>query len=95
MALALNNRQRLICHKTKKPNQTKSTKSSGWSFHDILAEVLELDSYSEFESQSHYYIHFLTNTLGKGMNFFSTLRFSLSSTTNALQLRMALALNNQ
>ena len=23
---------------------------------------------SEFELQSHYYVHFLTNTLGKGMN---------------------------
>ena len=25
---------------------------------------------SEFELQSHYYVHFRTNTLGKGMNLF-------------------------
>ena len=34
---------------------------------------------SEFNPQSHYYVHFPTNTLGKGMNLFSP-RYELSST---------------
>ncbi len=55
MDLALTyNLQLLICHKTK-PNALVKAMACG-----IVA--------SEFELQSRYYVHFLTNTLGKGMN---------------------------
>ena len=37
--------------------------------HRVEANVLDCDiGVSEFELQSHYYVHFRTNTLGKGMN---------------------------
>ena len=36
---------------------------------DVVAKVLDCDAaVSEFELQSRYYIHFKTNTLGKGTN---------------------------
>ena len=36
--------------------------------HGIMAKVLNCSlEVIEFELQSHYYAHFLTNTLGKGM----------------------------
>ena len=36
---------------------------------DIMANVLDFDFVvSEFDRQSRYYIHFWTNTLGKGIN---------------------------
>ena len=35
----------------------------------VIAKVLDSDlKISEFELQSDYYLHFQTNTLGKGMN---------------------------
>ena len=37
------------------------------SLCDVIANVLEVN---KFESQSHDYVHFQTNTLGKGMNAF-------------------------
>ena len=37
--------------------------------HSVMANVLDFNIVvSEFELQWHYYIHFRTNTLGKGMN---------------------------
>ena len=39
------------------------------SLRGVVANVLDCDIVkSEFELQSRYYVHFLTNTLGKGMN---------------------------
>ena len=49
---------------------------------------------SEFELQSHYYVHFRENTLGKGMNPLILPVYGLNSTTTVLSRRMALALNN-
>ena len=41
-----------------------------------MANVLDYDIIvNELELQSHYYIHFPTNTLGKGMNSFIPLPF--------------------
>ena len=55
--LALDNLQRLICHKSK-PNQT----------HGVVANVLDCDiTVSEFEIESCYYDHFWTNIFGKDM----------------------------
>ena len=46
-----------------------SIKLSISSRHTIVVNVLECDIIvSKFELQSCYYIHFWTNTLGKGMN---------------------------
>ena len=62
MDLALNNLQRLICHKTK---QTKPINQQCWiqdCFREEIsvANVLEYDSeVSEFEIQSSCYVHFL------------------------------------
>ena len=39
---------------------------------------------SEFVLQSHYYVHFQANTLGKGMHPFIHPAIGLSSTTNIL-----------
>ena len=40
------------------------------SLHSVVANVLDYDIIeSEFELQSGHYIHFRTNTLGKGMDF--------------------------
>ena len=37
--------------------------------HDIMTKMLDGDlKVNEFELQSHYYVHFWTNTLWKGMN---------------------------
>ena len=36
--------------------------------HSVVANMLDWDVVSEFELQSHYYVYFQTNTLGKGMN---------------------------
>ena len=39
------------------------------STRDVVSYVLDYDFVvSEFELQSHYYAHFQTNALGKGMN---------------------------
>ena len=41
----------------------------GESLHDIVANMLDGDIVvSRLKLQSHYYIHFWTNTLRKGMN---------------------------
>ena len=39
---------------------------------------------SEFELHSRYYVHFLTNTLGKGMNPLLPPSYGLNSTTTVL-----------
>ena len=41
----------------------------GGIHHDVVADVLDYDIFvNEFELWSRYYVHFRTNTLGKGMN---------------------------
>ena len=40
-----------------------------WYFLGVVANMMDCDIVvSEFELQSRYYYHFLSNTLGKGMN---------------------------
>ena len=72
MDLALNNLQSLICHKTQPANPFFF-----FFFFFFLAAVLcgivaNMLDYeivvNKFIPQLHYSIHFLTNTLGKGMN---------------------------
>ena len=49
--------------------------------------VKQMDSrivVSEFKLQSCYYVHFRTNTLGKGMNPASSPNYGLNSTTTVL-----------
>ena len=52
-----------------------------------MANVLGCDLVvSEFELQSHYYIHFQTNAQGKGMNFLILpANYGLNSTTIVFQ----------
>ena len=43
--------------------------SKGESRRDVVANLQDCDIVvNEFELQSRYYVHFRTNTLGKGMN---------------------------
>ena len=57
MDLALNNLQRLICHKTQQTNQpTRGVMVKAMDCRIVV---------SEFVLQSCYYVHFRTNTLGK------------------------------
>ena len=49
---------------------------------------------SEFELQSCYYVHFLINTLGRGINPLILPAMGLNSTTTVLLGRMALAFND-
>ena len=45
--------------------------SNGGCPHDIVANVLDNNLIvSKFKLQLHLYVHFWTNTHGKGMNFF-------------------------
>ena len=61
MDLALNNLQGLICHKTQ-------TTKRGYP-HGVMVKVMDYGIVvSEIVLQSRYYVHFRTNTLGKGMN---------------------------
>ena len=40
-----------------------------WSFHGVMAKVLDCRlEISKFKLQLHWYVHFQTNALGKGMN---------------------------
>ena len=66
MDLALNNLQRLICHKTQ---QTKQPTETRGYLHDVMVKAMDCGIViSEFELQSRYYVHFRTNAHGKGMN---------------------------
>ena len=57
-----------------------------WSPHSIEAKMLDCNSIaSRFEFQSHYYIHFQTNTFGKGVNSFISPSYRLNSPTSVLQ----------
>ena len=52
---------------------------------DVVANVLDSNIIkSEFELLSLYYVHFWTNTLGKGMNSLITPNNGLNSTTIVL-----------
>ena len=63
--LTLNNLQKLICYKTR-PIWIKPISRSTCS---VMVNALDCKIVvSEFELQSCYYVHFGTNTLGKGMN---------------------------
>ena len=42
IALVLNNPQRLICHKTKKPNQTKPNQTFGLEENNLYKNLLEV-----------------------------------------------------
>ena len=44
----------------------------------------DIDILSEFELQSHYYVHFWINTLGKGMNYHPPPHYGLNGTTTIL-----------
>ena len=60
MDLALNNLQRLICHKTQ---QTRGCPRG------VMVKAMDCGIVvREFVLQSRYYVHFRANTLGKGMN---------------------------
>ena len=48
----------------------------------VAANVL--DVVSEFELKPHYYVHFRTDTLGKGMNPFTPICYELNCTTTIL-----------
>ena len=65
MDLALNNLQRLICHKT---HQTKPRGVWGCP-RGVMVKAMNCGIVvREFVLQSCYYVHFQANTLGKGMN---------------------------
>ena len=69
MDLALNNLQRLTCHKTQqtKPNQT--IKFEWGSSNGLMANMLDCNlQVNGFKLLTFCYIHFRTNTLGKAMN---------------------------
>ena len=76
--LALNNLQRLICHKTQEANQPEKkhrhSRISGYGPKGGCPRGVMLKAMycgivvSEFELQSRYYVHFRANTLEKGMN---------------------------
>ena len=53
--------------------------------NDVMEKVLDCDlKVSEFELQSHYYIHFQMNILGKGMNPLSLHNYGLNDITAIL-----------
>ena len=53
--------------------------------HSVMVKVLDCGIVvSEFELQSHYYVHFRTNTIGKGMNPLIPPRYVLYSITAVL-----------
>ena len=57
----------------------------GGSPHGVMVNVLNSNiEVSEFKLQSHYYIHFQTNTHGKGMNSQYPSNYRLNSTTTVL-----------
>ena len=56
--LALNNLYWLICYKTQQ-NHARGVMVKAMDFGIVVCE---------FKIQSRYYVHFRTNTLGKGMN---------------------------
>ena len=57
----------------------------GGSPHGIKAKVLHCAlEVTEFKLQSCYYVHFQTNTLGKGMNLFILSSYGLNSITVVL-----------
>ena len=78
MDLALNNLQRLICHKTK---PTKSNLQQYNLLEDTKEEIVMIKALdcnikvSEFELQLYYCLHFWTNTYGKVMKFLIALLF--------------------
>ena len=50
-------------------NPRESTHTHWGASRDVVAKVLDCDIIvNEFELQSHYYVHFRTNTVEKGMN---------------------------
>ena len=75
---------------------TRDTLSGNEIKRGVLANMLDYDIVvSEFELQSHCYIHFQTNTLGKGMNTLILAPSNrLKSITSVSSTRMALAFNN-
>ena len=57
----------------------------GWSPSGIAANVLDSDMVvSKFEHKTRFYVHFWTNTPGKGMNTLILDRYGLNITTNVL-----------
>ena len=68
MDLALNNPRRL-CHKTTKHAYTHTHTHREGCPRGVMVKVKNCRIVvSEFVLQSHYYVHFWANTLGKGMN---------------------------
>ena len=60
-----------------------STTVSGWG--DLVIKAMDCGiAVKEFELQSRYYVHFRTNTLGKGMNPTNSPSYGLNSTTTVL-----------
>ena len=65
------------------------------SLRDVMANVLDCDMVDrKFELQSHYYVHFQTNTLVKGMNSFIPTNNELTSSPAVLLQGQVKILNN-
>ena len=72
------------------PAPSMFIKTIAWNLHGVMVNVLKSDIWiNEFKHQSHYYVHFRTNTIGKGMN-----SLILQLWVNCSSARMALALDN-
>ena len=102
MDLALNNRQRLIWHKSQPTNPKKRRKEERENNFSISilcpcgVMIKAMDCgivVSEFVFQSRYYVHFRANTIAKGMNTLFP-QLWVKYYHYCPSKRMALALNN-